>query len=396
MNGFCWPKGVRAPMDIRLSRRGFGLALLSATLAPPAFAAATYRGPNVVIIRYGGGVRRKETIDPLYSYSPYLAKVLIPQGTLYPLMRIEGREGIVTSHAEGTLYILTGRYDRYKDVSGQFLRDRFEPKVPTLFEYLRATHGVADHEALIVNGENRMDEDFLTYSADPHYGVRYRSTVLSLHQFKAHLLRRKIAAGEFDGEALTKAQAELREREALDLRREAVANSPRIEGFWDDWRRDYGDSGLKNPRGDRLLTALALRAMKELKPKLMLVNYQDPDYVHWGNASHYTRAISVIDEGIRQIVMAVEADPVYRGNTVFVVVPDCGRDDNPLMRVPYQHHFGSRASHEIWALVFGRGIARGVVVDKPVEQIAIARTVGRLMGFDAGAAEGGVLEEVFA
>ncbi|MBL9097483.1 MAG: hypothetical protein JNK07_11200 [Alphaproteobacteria bacterium] len=383
-------------MDVRLNRREFGLGLLGAALVPPAFAAAAYRGPNVVIIRYGGGVRRKETIDPLYSYSPYLAKVLIPQGTLYPLMRIEGREGIVTSHAEGTLYILTGRYDRYKDVTGQFLRDRFEPKVPTLFEYLRAAHGVADHEALIVNGENRMDEDFLTYSTDPHYGVRYRSTVLSLHQFKAHLLRRKIAAGEFDGEALTKAKAELREREALDLRRESVTNSPRIESFWDDWRRDYGDSGLKNPRGDRMLTALALRAMKELKPKLMLVNYQDPDYVHWGNASHYTRAISVIDEGIRQIVTAVEADPIYRDDTVFVVVPDCGRDDNALMRVPYQHHFGSKASHEIWALVFGRGIARGAVIDKPVEQIAIARTVGRLMGFDAGAAEGGVLEEVFA
>lgn len=383
-------------MDIRLTRRGFGLGLLGASLVRPALAASAYRGPNVVIIRFGGGVRRKETIDPLYSYSPYLAKVLIPQGTLYPQMRIEGREGIVTSHAEGTLYILTGRYDRYKDVSGQFLRARFEPKVPTLFEYLRAAHDVADHEALIVNGEDRKDEDFFTYSADPHFGVRYRSTVLSLHQFKAHLLRRQIASGVFDSEALKKAQAELREREALDLRREVVPNSPRMERFWDDWRRDYGDSGLKNPRGDRLLTALTLRAMKELKPKLMLVNYQDPDYVHWGNASHYTRAISVIDEGIRQIVTAAEADTVYRGNTVFVVVPDCGRDDNALMRVPFQHHFNSKAAHEIWALVFGRGIVRGAVVDKPVEQIAVARTVGRLMGFATASAEGGVLEEVFA
>ena len=26
-----------------------------------------------------------------------------------------------------------------------------------------------------------------------------------------------------------------------------------------------------------------------------MVNYQDPDYVHWGNPSHYTRAIAVID-----------------------------------------------------------------------------------------------------
>ena len=38
----------------------------------------------------------------------------------------------------------------------------------------------------------------------------------------------------------------------------------------------------------------AVTAMTELSPKLMMVCYQDPDYVHWGNASHYTRAIAVI------------------------------------------------------------------------------------------------------
>ncbi|MEQ1865893.1 MAG: hypothetical protein ABL996_14745 [Micropepsaceae bacterium] len=388
-------------MDLKLSRRDFtfaslGLAACAAAPHKALGASRAYTGPNVIIIRYGGGVRRRETIDPQYSYSPYLAKVLRQQGTLYPQMRIEAREGIDTSHAQGTLFILTGRYDRYEDVSGKFLRERFEPKVPTLFEYLRQTYDVPDHQALIVNGENRQDEDFLTFSTDPHYGVRYRSSVLSLHQFKSYLLRKKIAAGAFDGEALTRAKQQLVEMEAGDLRRDAVPQSPRLETFWRDWQRDYGESGFKNPRGDRLLTALSLRALAELKPKLMLINYQDPDYVHWGNASHYTRAISVIDEGIRQLVTATEADPVYRGNTVFVVVPDCGRDDNGMLQVPYQHHFNSKAAHEIWALIFGPGVARGAVVDRPVEQISLARTIARMMRFDAHAAEGPILEEVFA
>ena len=388
-------------MQIKLSRRDFtsaALGLAACAGAPHTALAAqrAYTGPNVIIIRYGGGVRRRETIDPQYSYSPYLAKVLRQQGTLYPQMRLEARDGIVTSHAQGTLYILTGRYDRYEDVSGKFLRERFEPKVPTLFEYLRQTYDVPDHEALIVNGENRQEEDFLTFSTDPHYGVRYRSSVLSLHQFKSYLLRNKIAAGEFDGEALTKAKVQLVEMEAGDLRRDVIPQSPRLETFWQDWRRDYGDSGFKNPRGDRLLTALSLRALAELRPKLMLVNYQDSDYVHWGNASHYTRAISIIDEGIRQLVTATEADPAYRRNTIFVVVPDCGRDDNGMMQVPFQHHFGSKAAHEIWALMFGANIARGAVVDRPVEQASIARTIAHMMRFEATAAEGPILEEVFA
>ena len=115
-----------------------------------------------------------------------------------------------------------------------------------------------------------------------------------------------------------------------------------LQEFWKRWRLHYGDSGLKNPRGDRLLTELAVRALRELRPKLLMVNYQDPDYVHWGNLSHYTRAIAIIDQGIKELVQTVEADPEYRDNTVFVVVPDCGRDNNPLMPISCQHHFNSK------------------------------------------------------
>jgi len=389
-------------MSIRLSRRDFtlsalGLAATSAFAGPvPAAAQRAYSGPNVIIVRYGGGVRRRETIDPQYSYSPYLAKVLRGQGTLYPLMQMASGEGFVTSHAQGTLNILTGRYDRYEDIGKRFGSERFEAKTPTLFEYLRANYAVPDHQTLIVNGEDRPDEDILVYSADPHYGIRYHSSVISLTQFKAFLLRNKIAAGAFDGDALREANERLVKLESSDLQRPVVRPSAPLEAFWQGWQRDYGESGFVNPRGDRLLTTLALRAMKELKPKLMLVNYQDPDYVHWGNASHYTRAIAVIDEGIRQIVVASELDPAYRGNTVFVVVPDCGRDDNVLMRVPYQHHFNSKAAHEIWALVFGAGIAKGVVVDKPVQQTAVTRTIAHLMKFDAHDADAPALGEAFA
>jgi len=387
-------------MALTLHRRAFG-GLIGGLAVANGFSTAaalprSLAGPNVVMVRFGGGVRRFETIDGQGSYAPYLSQVLVKDGTLFPHMRISPQPDVVTSHAQGTLYLLTGRYDAYRDVEGAVLRERFEPKAPTLFEYVRQAFGVPAQQTLIVNGEDRKDEDFLTYSTDRHFGVRYRSAVLSLNQFKTYLLRRQIAEGAFNGDALTTAQAKLRELEALDYRREDVGIVPELDAFWDRWREQYGSTGFKNPRGDRLLTALALRALKDLRPKLLLINYQDTDYVHWGNKSHYTRAISIIDEGLKQIVEAVEADEAYRGNTVFVVVPDCGRDDNHLMAVPYQHHFGSASAHEIWALLMGPRIAKGAVVDKPVEQIAIAPTIGALMGFKAQAAEGAALAEAFA
>lgn len=356
-----------------------------------------YRGPNVIVIRFGGGVRRRETIDARHTYSPFFCHELIPRGTLLPRMEIASLDGIETSHGQGTLYIITGKYHPYKDVGGKFLGDRFEAVVPTIFEYLRKEFNVPPHETLIVNGEDRIDEEFYTFSNHHLFGVNYRSDVLSLYRFKTHLLRQQLEEGKWKDEELASKRQDLEKMESLDHRvTERVAPSEPILRFWDRWRGYYGETGLVNPRGDRVLTELAVRAIRELRPKLLMVNYQDPDYVHWGNMTHYTRAIAIIDEGIERIVRTVETDDAYRDNTVFVVVPDCGRDSNRFMAVPCQHHFGSRSSHEIFALLFGRGIPKSRRVDRVTDQNSVAATIGQLMGFRAEHAEGAVLEQAIA
>lgn len=357
----------------------------------------SYRGPNVILIRFGGGARRLETIDPVHTYSPFLCHELIQRGTLYPRMGISSADGVGTGHGTGTLYLLTGRYDRYEDLEGRLFGERYEPKSPTLFEYLRKAYDVQEHETLIVNSEDRIDEEFYTFSNHHMFGVNYRSQVLSLYRFKAWLLEQRLAEKGHSDAELQEMRAKLQEFHSLDLRiLERKERAPQIDRFWQRWREHYGDTGLVNPRGDRLLTELAVRALKELRPRFLTVNYQDCDYVHWGNAAHYTRGISIMDEGLARIVATVEADEEYRDNTVFVVVPDCGRDSNRLVSLPFQHHFDSRSSREIFALFFGAGIAKGEVIDREVDQIQVAGTLGRAMGLQTEVAEGEVLEEVFA
>lgn len=384
-----------------LAATQFGLATSGALLPSSAVGAeptqrADYRGPNVFIIRFGGGARRRETIDAVNTYSPFLCHELTQRGTLLKDMFIshDARE---TSHGQGTLNILTGLYDDYKDIGQKFLGQRFEAKVPTVFEYLRKAYAVPDHQTLIINGEDRTDEEFYTFSNHHLFGVNYRSNVLSLYRFKTFLLRRQIEANTFHGAELDEKQKELTQMEALDYRREGdLGQSAEIEKFWDRWRSYYGDSGFKNPRGDRLLTELSLWSLQYLRPKLMMVNYNDCDYVHWGNMSHYTQGVAIMDRGLREIINAVDADEEYRDNTVFVIVPDCGRDSNPFMSVPCQHHFNSRSSREIFALFMGPGIDRGRVVDRRVEQNMVAATVAQLMGCRAEFAQGAPIAEVFA
>lgn len=399
---------------LSVSRRDFlkhscagvaGAGLLGA--APLAFAQAadmaaplirpSYHGPNVVLIRFGGGVRRRETIDPQHTYSPFLLHDLVKRGTFFKNMSITELKGLNTSHGEGTLNIVTGRYDQYKDIGGKFLGARFEPKVPTLFEYLRKAFDVPPHQTLIVNGEDRPDEEFYTFSNHFAYGINYRSTMLSLYRFKAWLMQRKIEEGRLDGKALAEEKKKLEKWDKVDYRTEGRdKQGPQMEAFWERWRAFYGESGFVNPRGDRLLTELTVRALQELQPRLIMVNYNDCDYVHWGNMSHYTRAIAIMDEGLRQIVNAVEALDAYRGKTIFAIVPDCGRDSNPFAPVPCQHHFNSRSAHEIFALFFGPGVPRGAVIDREADQACVAPTIARMMGFNTEHAEGRVMEEAFA
>lgn len=344
---------------------------------------APYRGPNVILVRFGGGVRRRETIAyPDQTWCPFILHTLGGKGVIFNNVEIANAPGVETSHGQGTLYLLTGQYDHYTDIYREPFKDRFEPKVPTIFEYLRRDYAIPEHQAVIINGEDRVGEEFYTFSNNHIYGVRYRSVVLSLFRFKNYLLRKELAEGKFQGEEREKRRKQLEKLESHDYRVQGIERSNKhLDAFWEDWRRYYGRSGLVNPRGDRVLTTLALRAMKQLQPRLMMVNYQDPDYVHWGNPNFYTRAIAIIDDGVREIYEAAQADPFYRNNTVFVVVPDCGRDDNRLAAVPYQHHFNSKSAHEIFAIVAGAGIGPAArVCEKKVQQISVPRTIAEIMG----------------
>jgi hypothetical protein len=362
-----------------------------------------YKGPNVIIVRFGGGVRRRETVEfPDQTYCPFLLHELAPkQGVLFNNVEIENNPGVDTSHGQGTLYIMTGQYRHYVDVFHQPFADRFVPASPTVFEYLRRKYDLPDHQALIVNGEDRINEEFYTFSNDHLHGVNYRSRVLSLFSYKTFLLRDELRDKDESYPQFAQKKKKLEELEKHDYRvpDQPFAMSKPITDFWTKWRDHYGQSGFVNPRGDRLLTTLSLWAMRELRPRLLMINYQDPDYVHWGNPQFYTRAVSIIDDGIRELYEAAQANEFYRDNTVFVVVPDCGRDNNRTVSVPFQHHFNSKSAHEVFVVVAGPGI-RGkgqkgsFTITSRQQQTSIARAVGDLMGFDADQAEAPSLLDV--
>jgi len=66
-------KEVVAGTGLMAAGGAFSLAeTLAGAVTEPALSA--YRGPNVVLIRYGGGARRRESIDSENTYSPFLCR----------------------------------------------------------------------------------------------------------------------------------------------------------------------------------------------------------------------------------------------------------------------------------------------------------------------------------
>lgn len=356
-----------------------------------------YQGPNIVLIRFGGGVRRRESTDLIHTYAPFTRKVLALEGTLYPEMYYDEGGSSEVGHGQGTLNLLTGKYGQYKDVNDRFLGEGYESNSPTLFECLRKQFDVPDYQTLIINGEDRTQEEFYSFSNHHLFGVRFKSEVLSLYRYKLHLLRKRIQEIDPDHPDYKSVSKGLEELKATNYRSgNKLEQAARIHQFWEEWEHFYGRTGLKNPRGDRLLTELSSWALKKLKPRLIMINYNDPDYVHWGYMAHYTRAISIIDQGIKRVYEQCQADPFYRDNTIFAIAPDCGRETNPLVKVPCQHHFNSKSSREIFGLMVGPGITKNQVIDKKVEQIAIPTTLSRLAGFELPESEPTWLEDAIA
>lgn len=88
----------------------------------------------------------------------------------------------------------------------------------TLFECLRKEYAIPEHETLIINSEDRTDEEFYSFSNHHLFGVEYKSSVLSLYRFKVHLLQEQLARGEYQGDSLKNAEGELAKLMEIDKR----------------------------------------------------------------------------------------------------------------------------------------------------------------------------------
>ncbi len=134
---------------------------------------------------------------------------------------------------------------------------------------------------------------------------------------------------------------------------------------------------------DAFLQQTLLDYVEKYKPRLLFVGYGETDeWAHNGRYDLVLQSAHNVDGFIRELWLAMQAMPQYKGKTTFIITTDHGRGDGPEN---WKHHdWNVEGAENMWIAVLGPDTpALGERENAPrVTQSQIAATVARLLGKD--------------
>src|SRR5438067_9732602 len=382
----CEPRvrALRSAQDIAravsCSRRDFLRAATGATTAAALFgmaprrATAAPRPEKAVVVTFGGGARDQETFMPEGQENiPRLLNQLIPQATFFTQVVNRG----ILGHYVATASLATGVYETFNNFAA------VPPDHPTVFEYFRKDLKRPPTDAWVVapsNGFNRIGE-----SGNRSYGPGLGAGVI---------LPKRLLGAALSSVGETQYEHLLRDNYETPLYTPEVAGSEiELHEMAELLKLSVTDftahaHNLASP--DELSVYIARRLMRRLAPSLLWITLHDIDVAHSGSYSLYLNAIQRSDRLCADIWNAIQTEPEYAGKTTMFILTDFGRDsDTDPGGNGFQHHrTGEALSRTTWMIVMGPGIRQNVVVDRPVESTDLVPTLGSLLGFSAGMAQG--------
>lgn len=356
-----------------------------AALSRVATASAGDRRRKLIIVVFGGGTRYSESIgDPGHRYIPRLWSELIPRGTLFTDVRVEGR----VVHTNCTASILTGHreYDADNDWSRPV-------EHPTVFEIVRRARTAPDTAAWAFVYASILSN--VGQSRAAGFGSAYAANVVEPPTIPRPTAER-IGARLQEAAAAGSVEEEL--AAAREARRWARADS-RINrgGLRSEMARQFLDqqyaawrSGSGTTSHDAFLTDRAIACLKQFAPDVITLAYGEIDCAHYGSWSRYVEAIQRTDELTWRLWQAAQELEAYRGRTLMLIVPDHGRELERAGGMGYVHHsdFYTREGEDegcrrVWMLMLGPGVVPGRKVERQVPQTAAAATALEYLGLDA-------------
>jgi hypothetical protein len=338
---------------------------------------------KLILVVFGGGARSSETIaDPEHRHVPGLGREMVPQGTLFANVRVEHR----VVHPNANASIKTGHWE-WDDLDWSR-----PPAHPTIFEIVRKHRDLPDtaawafvYASILANTGG---------SASPGYGPRYAANVVeapTIPRSTAEAMERRMAQARSSGspEAEQEAAADCARlaRQTSRIATGGLRSGPARQWLDEQFRAWQQESGSTSH--DAFLTRCALACMERFAPDVMSVDFGEIDCAHYGSWSRYVEAIRRTDELTWRLWQAAQTLRAYRGRTVFLVLPDHGRELDRPGQSGFVHHsdfYTNQGADEgcrrVWMLVLGAGVAAGRLVERPIPITAAAGTALASLGLE--------------
>jgi hypothetical protein len=354
---------------------------------PPALPPTTDR--RLIVVVFGGGTRSSETIDdPQSHHAPRLGKELVPRGTLFTNVRVEGR----VAHPVCNAAIKTGHW-QWDNL------DWTQPlQHPTLFEIVRRQRDLPDTAAWSFVYASILAQTGASAAAG--FGPRWAANVVeppTVPRATAEEMDRRMAAAaqqgtEEAGREAARACARLARQTSRiatgGLRSEAARRW--LDERFSQWRASAGTTSH-----DVFLADLAIECLKTFSPHVLSVDFGEIDCAHYGSWSRYVAAIRQTDELTGRLWQAIETLPDYRAHTLLLIAPDHGRELERPGGSGFIHHsdfYTNQGADEgcrrVWLLALGPGIRAGRRIDTPIPLTATAATGLEYLGLEVSPGAG--------
>lgn len=345
-------------------------------------------GKNLVVVRFGAGVRFRDTFGG-------------GDRTLTPHLRSQARRGTLFSHVRNdgelrhdcaTWTLLNGTYGPRQFARGAKLAEGLSYS-PTWLELYRKAFARPQDKLLAVGIE--------PCSRNEELGARFQAASYAAQQdagdgasasgdaslgvcAERFMLNRRIGqiARDLDDDLKPRTRAQ-RRASYLGVIDDHLGADPLRQTSLTEIVREVLADRLVAPQpwitaaeADDVLLDLALRAMAKHRPECTVIGFQSTDLAHFGAWRTYTAQLRRLDLLLARLQDFLASTPFYADRTTLVVTTDIGRGDPNFA----QHELEGESERRLFTLVLGPDVEPGREIGEPRDFAGLAPGLARFLG----------------
>lgn len=339
---------------------------------------------KAILVTFGGGARDEETFaEDGHQNIPHLLGELLPQGTFFTQVVNAG----ILGHYVATASIVTGNYERFDNFIAQ------PPPNPTLFECFRKGLLRPSTDVWVIAPSNGFQR--IGSSSHSGFGPRLGAGVILPKRLLSAALHNGVPGKENDLSHLLQDNYEMPFYQPFESAYDHELHLNMLDSVLKVSEGDFVRQAQTLDSADELSIYITRQLMRQQAPSLLMLTLHDMDIAHAGAFSLYVDAIQRADRLCAELWTIIQSDPEYKDRTTLYIMPDFGRDsdDDPAGNGFQHHRTGGASARTTWLLALGPHIRQNALVDRPIESIDLAPTIGRHFGF-ATASAGRCIEEL--